>query len=477
MPKRNIVWIMVLAVIAVLLWKVPETLIRRDTLYKDFSPLLDVLFQVRKNYVEEPRPEVLLHGAIDGMLGRLDPYSQYFDSDEYRQFQKHTEGQFVGIGIEVGELPGVGLLVVAPIEGAPAYKAGLRAGDRILKIDGKSAADLKVTDAVKLIEGAPGTSVTLTVSRPERGEPFELSVTRGLITVRTVRGWARSSDWDWDYLIDPAYRIGYVRISSFEKLTAEQLDGVMRELLARERMRGLVMDLRDNPGGLLEVVVDVASRFIPRGVIVTTRGRNSRAVYEASGKSVYPDIPVVVLINKGSASAAEILAGALRDHGRAVLIGERTFGKGSVQEMKELKDGRGAVKLTTAYYYLPNGERIHGQGVAPDREVSLTPKERTEMIESHVAVYSTAHSPGGPRGPGTRPAGQTQPSGTLPAAAMTRPATATAPAQVESQAADSGAAVPTSEPSRVEIQIDRQLLEALQFLRGQISTRPSEFVG
>ncbi|HOB73227.1 MAG TPA: S41 family peptidase [Phycisphaerae bacterium] len=461
MPKRNIVWIMVLAVIAVLLWKVPEPLIRRDTLYKDFSPLLDVLFQVRKNYVEEPKSEVLLHGAIDGMLGRLDPYSQYFDADEYRQFQKVTEGQFVGIGIEVGEIAGMGLQIVAPIEGAPAYKAGLRAGDRILKIDGKPAANMKVTDAVELIQGKPGTSVTLTISRQDREEPFDVTVTRGLITVRTVRGWARSSDWEWDYLIDPEDRIGYVRISSFEKFTGEQLDEVLRELLAKERIRGLIIDLRDNPGGLLDVVVDIASRFIPSGVIVTTRGRNSQSVYHASGKNLYPNIPLVVLVNGGSASASEILSGALRDHGRAVLIGEQTFGKGSVQEMKELKDNRGAVKLTTAYYYLPNGERIHGRGVAPDRRVSLTAQERTEMIESHIAVYSTKHAPESrPHVVTTEPAAASQPAGTTQPAPTTRlaPGAATAPA---------------SAPSRVEVVIDRQLREALQVLKGQLATRPA----
>lgn len=438
MPKRNLVWIMVLAVIAVLLWKVPESLIRRDTLYTQFSPLLDVLFQIRKNYVEETDDKELLHGAIDGMLGRLDPYSQYFDASEYEQFQKRTKGQFVGIGIEVGEIPGIGLQVVAPIEGSPAYKAGIRAGDRILKIDGKPTSEMKVSDAIEHIQGKPGTSVTLTIDRAGVDGPFEQAVTRGLITVRTVRGWARSAEWEWDYLIDPAHRIGYVRISSFEELTGTQLDEAIKELLTRHRMRGLILDVRDNPGGLLGVVVEICKRFVREGVIVSTKGRHKpEERYLATGENLYPPIPLVVLVNKGSASASEILAGALRDHERATLVGERTFGKGSVQEPVLLSDNRGAIKLTTAYYYLPKGERIHGRGVAPDRIVDLTSRERTELIESSIAVYSTARL-----------------------LTTTRAATQPAPSTA-------------SAPARFEIAIDRQLREGLDILREQLASRPA----
>jgi carboxyl-terminal processing protease len=444
MPKRNLVWIAILAVIAVLLWKVPESLIRRDTLYTQFSPLLDVVFQVRRNYVEETQPPDLLHGAIDGMLGRLDPYSQYFNPTEYDQFQKRTEGQFVGIGIEVGEMPGVGLQVVAPIEGTPAYRAGLRSGDRIIQIDGEPAAEMKVSDAVKLIQGKPGTTVTLTIERPGVEEPFEVTITRSLITVRTVRGWARSADWQWDYLIDPEHQIGYVRISSFEEPTADQLDEAIRDLVARHRMRGLILDLRDNPGGLLPVVVNIARRFVPSGVIVSTKGRNKpEFTYEATGEHLYPPVPVVVLVNHGSASASEILAGALRDHGRGMLVGEKTFGKGSVQELILLSDDRGAIKLTTAYYYLPKGERIHGKGVVPDRIVDLSSSERTKLLEANMAVYSTIGLP-----------------------SETQPATATAPATMPATA-------PDEEPGRVEILIDRQLREALSILQEQLATRPA----
>lgn len=464
MPKRNIVWMMLLAVIAVLLWQVPGVLIRRETLYNQFGPMLDVFFQVRKNYVEEPRDDDLLRGAIEGMLGQLDPYSQYFDSKEYRQFQKKTEGQFVGIGIEVEQVvPGVGLVVAAPIEGTPAYRAGIRSQDVITHIDSKPTQDLQVGQAIELIEGQPGTSVVLTVARPGREHSFDLTITRGIIVLRTVRGWARTASQDWDYLIDPAHRIGYIRISAFEKPTGDQLDEAIKALLHREGMRGLVIDLRNNPGGLLEEVVRIAGHFIPRGVLVTTKGRNRRdSVYEAPGRNVYPNFPIAVLINRDSASASEILAGVLRDYGRATLVGETTFGKGSVQETIELDGGRGAMKLTTAYYYLPKGERIHGHGVAPDRAVALNVRERTQMIESHMAVYSMA------RPAVTRPAPST--------ASAPGDGAATRPSSVpsESGAPQPGQPATASAPSRVEIVIDRQLREALDVLIGQLATRPAE---
>jgi carboxyl-terminal processing protease len=441
MPKRNIIWILVAGVIALLLWKIPETAVRRDALYNQFRALLDVRVQVLKHYVDEVEHDKLLKGAIDGMLNHLDPYCAYFDSKEYEQFNKRTKGQFYGIGIEVTKLPGEGLLVVSPIEGSPAFQAGLQTGDRITGIDGVKTDNMPLPKGVELIAGKPGTSVNLTVFRPATDETFEKTITRGLVTVRTVRGWARDDTWDWDYLIDPEQRIGYVRISGFEMQTAEQFDAVIRDLLARHHMRGLVLDLRDNPGGLLDVVVTIANRFIAQGRIVSTKRRvGPEQVFMATSESQYPSFPLAVVINGGSASASEILAGCLRDHGRATLVGERTFGKGSVQELIELENGGGAVKLTTAYYYLPNGERIHGHGVAAQRVVDLTPQEKTELLESQMAVFSTSISP--TTGP------------------HTQPATATATA-------------PQADP-RVAIAVDRQLREALDVVRGQLATMPAE---
>jgi len=435
MPKRNLVWIAIGAVIAVLLWNVPESFIRRDALLNQFSPLLDVRLQILKNYVEPIDENVLLRGAIDGMLNRLDPYSDYFDADEYEQFQMKTEGQFEGIGIEVHSAPGGGLVIISPIEGSPAFYAGLRAGDQITEIDGDKTDNMARPVAIRKIQGKPGSAVTLTLFRPSNGEMFKRSITRGLITVRTIRGWARNEDWEWDYIIDDAQRIAYLRISSFEAHTAEHLDNAFKQLMTHHRLRGLILDVRDNPGGLLKVVVEVANRFISDGVIVSTKGRHTpEQPYIAARDGTYPDVPLVVLVNHGSASASEILAGALKDHRRATIVGEQTFGKGSVQDVIKLEGNRGAVKLTTAYYYLPNGERIHGRGITPDKIIDLRPDERTKLIESQLAVYSTSQTP-----------------------TTTRASTTTAPARVE-----------------IDIRVDRQLQEALTILRRQLATQPSE---
>ncbi len=429
MPKRNIVWIAVGAIVAVLLWKVPEAIIRRDALYSQFGPLLDVRVQILRNYVEPLDEQVLLRGAIDGMLNRLDPYSEYYSAQEYEQFSKRTEGQFYGIGIEVGELESGEMVVVSPIEGSPAFRAGLRAQDRITRIDGKRTTDLTLVQGVGLITGEPGTPVTLTVYRPSTSLVFDKTIKRELVRVPTVRGWARSQQWEWDYLIDPDLRIGYVRILSFERTTAEQLDAVLRKLLARNRIRGLVLDVRDNPGGLLDVVVHIANGFLAEGKIVSTEGRTSaEQLYYATRGDTYPDIPLVILVNRGSASASEILAGSLQDHRRAKVVGEQTFGKGSVQAVFPVENNHGAVKLTTGYYYLPNGERIHGRGVTPDETVELTAEEQAELHASQLSVYSTSRIP-----------------------TTTQVTTSTAPAG-----------------GPVEIIIDRQLQAGLDILRRQL---------
>lgn len=459
MPKRNIVWILVAGVVALLLWKIPEGAVRRDQLYTQFGPLLDVRVQVIKHYVDPVDDKQLLKGAIEGMVNHLDPYCAYFNAKEYEQFDRRTKGQFQGIGIEVSRLPGEGLLIVSPIEGTPAFQAGLRAGDHITAIDGVKTDNLPLEKGVEMITGNPGTSVELTIFRPSTDEVFEKTITRGLIVVRTVRGWARSADWEWDYLIDPEKRIGYVRISGFEKPTAEHFDDVVRDLLSRGRMRALVLDLRDDPGGLLDAAVNIANHFVPGGgVIVSTRSRiGPEQTYTANGKDLYPEFPMVVLVNRGSASASEILSGALRDHGRAKLVGERTFGKGCVQELIPLENGNGAVKLTTMYYYLPKGERIHGRGIMPDIVVDLTPAERTALAESQVAVYSTAQMPR------TRPATSTAPSSTN--AATTVPAATPGPVSTTATA-------PAGE--RLAIMVDRQLQTAMDILRQQLASRPAE---
>jgi len=438
MPKRNIVWIVIAAVIAILLWKVPETIIRQDRLLNQFGPMVDIQFRILKSYVEPVDDQALLRGAIEGMLGQLDPYCKYYNQEEYEQFHKQTEGQYTGIGIEVAMTTDGELVVISPIEGSPAFQAEVLANDRIRKIDDKKTDGITLLKAVELITGKPGTEVALTIYRPSTKDTIIKKITRQLIEVRTVRGWARTEDWEWDYLIDPKYRIGYVRVSSFERLTTEQLDEVIEDLIPNKQIRALILDLRDNPGGLLPAVVDMANRFLSEGIIVSTKGRSTTVQpYLAIREHTYPaDIPLAVLINGGSASASEIMAGALKDHNRAILVGEKTFGKGSVQEVYQIPGQDGSIsriKLTTAYYHLPKGERIHGHGVEPHKLVELTPEEHIELNKSRIAVYSTAKIP-----------------------TTTRAATTTAPAA-----------------KRVEIIIDRQLQTALDALKEKLTTRAS----
>jgi hypothetical protein len=337
-----------------------------------------------------------------------------------------------------------------------------------------------------MISGPAGTKVLLTIQRPGIEDPFDVTIIRGVVNVPTVRGWARSGDWQWDYLIDPHMRIGYIRITNFESKTAEQLHDIITALLTRHRMRGLILDVRNNPGGLLDAVVMVANRFLTGGKIVSTKSRNQPEVtYSATGQDTYPDFPVAILVNNASASASEILAGSLRDNHRAVVVGEKTYGKGSVQEILPVENNNGKIKLTTAYFYLPNGERIHGKGIVPDRIVDLTPLERERMLDSWMAVYSGSGIPPATLPAGTRPAASspaaTGPAVTQSAADLTassRP-TASAPAgllPLPTTQATATSAAPAPAQERFEIYIDAQLREALEVLREKIrapATRPA----
>lgn len=437
MPKRNIVWIAVVAVLVVGLWKLPEIVARRDALYDQFSPLLDARVEILKRYVEEVDEDKLVADAIDGMLDGLDPYCEYYTFSEHQQFRKRTDGEFIGIGVEVERVATGEIRIVSPIEGSPAFLSGMRPGDLITAIDGHRTAELAtLAEGVELMTGNPNTAVTLEIYRLSTEETLTKTITRSRITVPSVRGWARTGT-EWDYVIDPEQRIGYVRILNFESRTAEQLHAVLEPLFTRHQIRGLIIDVRSNPGGLLEVVVSIANRFLREGLIVSTRGRNTpERPYVAHASDTYPSVPVAVLVNRGSASASEILAGALRDHGRAVVVGEQTYGKGSVQELIPLGDAqgsRGAVKITTAYYYLPNGERIHDVGVKPDIPVELTPEQVREIHEAQTAVYNRIYLE------------------------ESSSATATATA-----------------PARVEILIDPQLEKALEWLRSRTATRSAE---
>ncbi|MFQ6048092.1 MAG: S41 family peptidase [Phycisphaerae bacterium] len=390
MPMRNIAWILVIIVIGLLTWQLPPTVARRDTVYRTFGPLVDVRAQIQRRYVEEVDDQTLLRGAIEGMLWKLDPFSQYIGPDEYADFQERTDGELHGVGIEIGVTNGQ-LTVISPIDDTPAFRAGVLPGDVIVEIDGQSTERLNVPEAAMRIKGKPGTKVTLTLRRARTGKIEKVTITRQVINLPSVKGWARRSDGSWDYMIDGQQKIGYIRIANFTPNTAGQLDQAVKQL-REEGMRALILDLRFNPGGLLKNAVDVADRFLREGVIVETRGRWQRSErYVAKPDGTYPRFPLAVLVNGFSASAAEIVAGALRDHNRAIVIGERTFGKGSVQNVIELPEQDAAIKLTTAYYYLPNGELIHRTaaarksgkwGVEPLIEIKLSDQEIHQILES-----------------------------------------------------------------------------------------------
>jgi carboxyl-terminal processing protease len=404
MPARNLVWILIVATVALLLWNGPDVIARRETVYELFSPLVDVRAEIHKRYVEEVDDKALMRGAVDGMLHSLDPFSAYLSPDDYPRFKQHTAGRFGGIGIEVELRNGV-LTVISPLENTPAFKAGILAEDRILEIDGEPTEHMTIADAVQKLMGTPGTQVTLKVFHTLTDAAETVAITRAQIEVASVWGWQRDGDNQWGYWLDPEGRIAYVRISGFLDNTPSAFNAVIERLVEAD-MKALVLDLRFNPGGSLPAAVAVADRFLDAGTIVSVRGRwRAEEVYKAGKEDTLPDFPVAVLVNDQTASGAEILAGSLRDHERATVIGRRTYGKGSVQEVIELGSGNSAIKLTTAYYYLPNGELIHRTpsarqsgkwGVEPNIVVELNNEETQQIIESRMAADRV-------NGPSTRP--------------------------------------------------------------------------
>ncbi|WP_430623884.1 S41 family peptidase [Marinimicrobium locisalis] len=313
---------------------------------------------IRSSYVEELTDAQLLEYAIKGMISELDPHSAYLDKKSFEDLQENTSGEFGGIGIEVGMEDGF-VKVIAPIDDTPAERAGIEAGDLITRLDGQPVKGMTLTEAVEKMRGPKGSELTLTVMREGMEQPFEVTLKRDVIRVKSVRV----------RLMDDHY--AYVRIAQFQVNTGKDMvDAINKLREENEDVRGIVLDLRNNPGGVLQASVEVADAFIDEGLVVYTDGRleNSDMRYHANAGQIAEDLPMVALINDGSASASEIVAGALQDHGRAVILGTRSFGKGSVQTIVPIDEAR-AVKLTTALYYTPNGRSIQAQGIAPDVEV------------------------------------------------------------------------------------------------------------
>jgi len=378
MLKKQKKLIVVLAVLVLLLmgWTSlkAKTGEENPDVYQYLRLFSDVLNIVQDNYVEKADLKKLMYGAVSGMLRELDPHSSFLKPEEYKELQVETKGKFGGLGIEITMRDGI-LTVVSPLEGTPADKAGIQAGDQIIRIDDQPTQDMSLTEAVQKMRGPKGTKVKITVIRKGERKPLDFELIRDTISIQSVK---------WRTL-EPGY--GYVRISSFQSGTGADLRKALDQLESDNHpLLGLVLDLRNDPGGLLDQAVEVADEFIDEGLIVYTGGRleNQKMRFEAHKNSKPRNYPIVVLVNSGSASASEIVAGALQDHKRAIVLGEPTFGKGSVQTVIPLNDGS-ALRLTTSLYYTPSGRSIQAKGIEPDilvkREVPpKTDEEGTDEI-------------------------------------------------------------------------------------------------
>jgi carboxyl-terminal processing protease len=357
--------------------------------YELFKVLADTMDQVERNYVKDVSRRELMEAAIRGVLSKLDPYSNYIGPDDLSHFKRAVENQFTGIGIQVDVRRGH-LTIVSPIVGSPAYKAGLRAGDVIAEIEGKSTEGINIDEAVRRLKGEAGTSVNLAVLHPGASDLEKLAVTREVIQIESVRGDRRDENDQWDFMLDRDNKIGYIRIVSFGRDTPRELKTALDQL-QKQKLRGLILDLRFNPGGLLTAAIEVSDMFLTEGEIVSTSGRNSpKRSWSAHKLDTYDGFPMAVLVNRHSASASEIVSASLQDHHRAIIIGERTWGKGSVQNVIEMEGGKSVLKLTTANYLRPNGHNIHRDqnakesdewGVKPDAgyELKLDDAERVQL--------------------------------------------------------------------------------------------------
>lgn len=350
-------------------------------IYKNIEIFTDVLRKIEKHYVEPQDPQKLIYGAIKGMVQSLDPHSSFMTKEEHRELLIETKGSFSGVGIEITIRDNI-LTVVSPIVDTPAYIVGIKAGDKILKIDDKSTNDMTLFDAVKRIRGPKGSNVKLTIGREGVDKPLEFNITRADIPLKTIRKELLESG------------IGYVRIFSFRSTTADELASALDFLEGGRHLNGLILDLRTNPGGLLSQAIKVSDLFLDSGLIVSTKGRDpSQNIEESAHKNERErNYPIIVLVNGGSASASEIVAGALQDNKRALILGTKTFGKGSVQTILPLPDGSG-LRLTTARYYTPSGRSIQLRGIIPDIIMEYMPLDEEKEIRFKREEDLKGHMP------------------------------------------------------------------------------------
>lgn len=357
------------AILIIILFSASWVLAEGDDTYRGLSNFTQVLDLIERNYVEDVDPERLTNSAIEGMVKTLDPYSAYLTPERYKELEIGTSGEFGGVGMEVTEEEGF-LKVIAPIEGSPAAKAGIKPGDLILAINGKTTEGMAVFESVKLLRGPKGSNVKITLKREGENSSIDLTLTRDIIHIKSVK---------FD-LFEGG--IGYIKLSQFQEKVAEELINAVSDLEYKNggMLKGLVLDLRNNPGGLLDEAIEVADEFIDQGLIISVKGRSpdqSKQYFATKGENVH-DYPIVVIVNKGSASASEVVAEALQDSKRATILGSKTFGKGSVQTIIKLDDGSG-LKITTAKFYAPSGRSINAIGVTPDIIVEDNDKRDLQM--------------------------------------------------------------------------------------------------
>jgi len=341
-----------------------------DVYYQDFEEFITVIKEIQDKYVVEVDLRTLLKSGYTGMLSNLDAYSQFIDAEHLEELRIETGGVFEGLGIEVVIKDGV-LTVLTPIVDSPAFRAGVFIGDKIIEIDGESTKNFTIRDAIEELRGVPNSQVTLTVMHEGESDPVDITIVRAKIQIKSTRG---------TRIVDKESKIGYVAVIGFQDNTTTDLDASIEEL-EKQGMEALILDLRFNPGGLLNIAVDVTDRFIKKGVIVSTKGRHKSQdhKYKAHKSGTYKNFPLIILVNNGSASASEIVAGAVKDHKRGLLLGTKTFGKGSVQSLIPIENKNTALKLTTAKYYTPSGTLIDEVGIEPDIKVDLTIKEVREL--------------------------------------------------------------------------------------------------
>ena len=356
--------------------------------YEELRTFSEVLTQVQKNYVDDTKVKDLVQGAIRGMLSTLDPHSAYMTPEMYKEMQVETKGEFGGVGIQIGVKENR-LAVIAPIDGTPAQRAGIKAGDYITKVNEESTKDLSLMDAVQKMRGPKGTKVNLTIQRDGTSDPLQFTLVRYTIKIESVKSKVMDN-------------IGYVKLTQFQEATGRDLGRVLKQF-KDQKVQSTILDLRNNPGGLLTAAVEVSEQFLPNGkLVVYTKGRESKKdEWFAKGRDQMDDSPMIILVNEGSASASEIVAGALQDYGRAVIVGTTSFGKGSVQTILPLGDGSG-LRLTTAKYYTPKGRSIQSTGITPD--IVIKPQPATTVAKAETkpgdkeADNKTSKSPitGGP---------------------------------------------------------------------------------